>query len=1046
MDEDILRAHIASFFQSQDASERANAEAALSSFGKSDGSWSVLLRVLERDDATAVETLFCARTLHVLLRRRVAKEERTQASHAAFTERDWIDLRSRVLKLTMLFAVNSSSFAHDESNASRAVDLRSTLTQLALATSALACKMPTWDPTAVVRDVIKVFQEDARVSNEAKLLCLCTFLAFVPQEASSRELSIHPARREQVLTGLRSTANDVMDLLQQLATSASGDTLLHKYILDALAAWADIANVTPRFPRVILEGALHIVCSEDHHANIKQSAASAACASLVQCVWTSDTELRALLATSLAKLRAEVVKAERSEESRALIVDVLSSVAMKALRDQKDASKSPFATGPDAAGDRTYVKYAEFKSLQRQQKKTQRSEQKQKTNIAVDIDTEVLLFALDGLSEALSVGASMASALEPWGKLAKSFTPDSFVELLRPVAERCVHAAVLYVQLLPKHDLDDDQVKEEISDCLRDVISAVPIEEILGDFNQRLCAEMSAAQSGGWRTLNARLYVLLSLAKSFRAEANQSSFAILIENLCTLLTSEVVPKATLESTCWVLAGVAKCISQLEDNILLGVSHALIRSMSHSEFVVARGAAVAMMKLSEFAASRLGATDVPSLLAELHVRGGPTPSPTLRLGQEHESTVLLRALTFYVKCECREQTESACASLAEPVIEAMNVSLHRGSSEEYVRRLVDLDIVLRAMKSAYEHIQSPSEVLAGLATRAAIAVEQTSLRIVDHRMVEERFKVAWAMKALVELARFVDGLLGAVVRISVEAYMRAPGLGACYLDALSVMLEFYGDSRCEIEIGGTKFQSVGHVVVELLATVLPASLEDCEGWTSAFTLARATLRTACVAIVPHLRMMVEVSQASLRGVSDEPAAAALLFATDLLRAPVMLSAELASTAKNASASAMHAGLGRLAAEISGQSNKKRGTCEWNRRSAKPVADAVAAAMESHSVVIVRKILEAANGEMPPSMISDISAALHLVWSTYGTERFQGVMLAALGGEDDAFPKPKTKLSDKREWVAFLTNETCANDCRVFKRFLKSFLGGKKVGKN
>jgi homoserine dehydrogenase len=31
--------------------------------------------------------------------------------------------------------------------------------------------------------------------------------------------------------------------------------------------------------------------------------------------------------------------------------------------------------------------------------------------------------------------------------------------------------------------------------------------------------------------------------------------------------------------------------------------------------------------------------------------------------------------------------------------------------------------------------------------------------------------------------------------------------------------------------------------------------------------------------------------------------------------------------------MHAGLGRLAAEISGQSNKQQGTCEWNRRSAK-----------------------------------------------------------------------------------------------------------------
>lgn len=61
-----------------------------------------------------------------------------------------------------------------------------------------------------------------------------------------------------------------------------------------------------------------------------------------------------------------------------------------------------------------------------------------------------------------------------------------------------------------------------------------------------------------------------------------------------------------------------------------------------------------------------------------------------------------------------------------------------------------------------------------------------------------------MKVFVELVCFVDGFLGVVVWILVEAYMRVSGFGACYLDALFVMLEFYGDSWCGIEIGGMKF--------------------------------------------------------------------------------------------------------------------------------------------------------------------------------------------------------------------------------------------------
>jgi hypothetical protein len=140
------------------------------------------------------------------------------------------------------------------------------------------------------------------------------------------------------------------------------------------------------------------------------------------------------------------------------------------------------------------------------------------------------------------------------------------------------------------------------------------------------------------------------------------------------------------------------------------------------------------------------------------------------------------------------------------------------------------------------------------------------------------------------------------------------------------------------------------------------------------------------------------------------------------------------------------MGRLAAEISGA--KKKGAHAWNTTSegSKALANAMAAALEVQCPVLVRALLEAGNGAMPPSMITDISACLHQVWSTYGDEAFSVALTKSLGGEDDRFPKKNTSMEDKREWVVFLTQETCKSDARVFKRMLKSFLGGKKVGKN
>lgn len=1023
-----------------------DAEVWLREFSKSEDAWIVVLRILERPDASAIEALFCARLLHDLLRRCVSKTEKTQASHAAFTEHEWSKLRERLFALTKRYAAASGD----------SLDARGTVTQLVLCVAALSCKMPSWNAESVVQDVIEAFASDASVSNEAKVLCLCSFLAVIPQEAQSRELSIHPMRREQVIDGMKNTASAVMDLLQQLVTAAGSDSMIQKHVLDALEAWADLADVTRAFPRLVVEGALHIVAAEVYPSSMKQSAAGAARASLEQCVWTKDQGLRDLLAAGLMRLREEVVLTTKSQETRVLICDILSAVAMRALRDQKDATKNPFATGPDAAGDRSYIKYAEFKRLQREQKKNaQQQTGKEKTGFAVDIDVDVLLFALDGLSDALSMGVSVSSALEPWSKLAKSFMADSVVASLRPVAARALHASVAYVRSVPRHELDDDQKKEEISDCLRDVVSVVPIAEILDDFNARFSAELHA---GDWKMINARLYVLLALVKSFHSCA-KSSFECLIEHLRVLLTHEDhVSKSSQASACWVLAGLSGYMcSILAHANLLCVAHTLILRMRHREHTIARGASVAMMRLSEQSAAvaAFGCTDVPSLLAEIHATGGPTPTPTLELGQERESTILLRCLTFYTVCGTREATQRACSMLAEPVIASLNACVSDAalSSDAYVQRLVDVDIVLRSLKRACEHTAGEvSATIAHLVFSAAASIERMTLALIDPKLVEQRFKMSWALKSLVELIDSVDGLDEVVARICVEAFSRcgSPELGGCYLDPLSLACELYGDRAFVVLIQGVPCHSLGHVVAELLVRTLPVAIHEPDSWMSVFSLCRAAVRNGFAALCPHVELLIRVSRESLRGVADEAAVVAISLCMDLLRSPVMLDPHASSMATiQISQTAMNAGMGRIAAEVSGEATRKRGVCPWKRSDAgsRLLAKTLAVKMEQGgAALLVRGLLEGGNGAMPPSMISDIAASLHLTWSTFGTESFRRVLEAALGGDEDAFPKAKSTLSEKLQWIEMLTGDTSRGDCRIFKRLLKAFLSGKKIGAN
>ena len=1039
-----FRAHISVFYSSHDAAERRASEEWIGAFVKTDGAWQACFTILD-GGASDVESLFSARTLHDLLRRCVAKDEKKQASHAII---DWDSLRFRLLRLCKLFAERCA-------NGGGNVDLRATLTQLSLALAALACKMPSWDPNSVVDQTLAAFNEDETTSQTAKVMCLTTFLAIVAEQATSRDLSIHPMRREAVLMGLKNSVTTVMDVLGRLADAAGGDAALHTHILDALGSWAEIADVAQTLPTSVLDGAVHILCDDSQGSHIRQSAVKALKGVLVQCIWTmGNKKLRQMLAQILAKLRGEVGAPGKSDEGRVLIVEVISDIACAALRDQRDATKNPLATGAKAAGDRQYVKYKEFKHMQREQKKIEKAERK-KTNLAVDIDEEVLIYSLDALSEGLAQGISISSAMEPWSKLAKCHMPDVVVHSLRPVAMRCMQAAVMHVCRYQQDELDDDQRKEEISDCLRDVISAVPIDFILDDFNARFVAELQAAISSemSWNVIASRLYVLLAIVKLFQSDVDQGSFTNLVSTLCAMLVNDAsIPVAINETVCWVIAGLAKCITSLEDAHLLVVTNSLIQSMRHPEFIVSRGAAVAMMRISEQASSRLVQTDVPSRLAALHTSGGPTPSISLRLGQEHESTILLRCLTFYVgatNTSSDEAIEQACASLAQPVIEMTRACFKEGivepcTTSERVRRLVDLDIVLRALKRAFEHLGKSSVVLCDLIASSAAVLQQASTFLVYPSMVEERFKMGWCLKALVDLVQFAGSeLMAGIVTIAVEAYTRAPQLGSCYIEALCALLEKYGDVSIHVALDGVTFHSTGHVVSEMLASILPNSLDDPEGWIAAFTLTRVCIRSGCSSLCAHVPTIVEVSRRSLSGVSNEAAAAALLLACDILCAPMLLTD---SAPPNTSSGAMSSGMGRLAAEISGA--KKKAAYAWNTTSegSKALANAVAATLEVQCPVLVRALLEAGNGAMPPSMITDISACLHQVWSTYGDDAFSRALAQSLGGEDDRFPKKNTSMQDKREWLTFLTQETCKSDARVFKRMLKSFLGGKKVGKN
>ena len=315
---------VAALYTSHDPVERLAADEWLQHFLRSDHAWPLSIELLrDATDLTSLEALFCARALHVLLRKSVVKATRTQQSHAVLGENDWVAMRDALLALAWSFSVKV--FVGTAGGQVEAPP-RAVLTQVSLAISVLACKMDAWDPRSVVADVVARFGANGGSNSSptdapraARVLasrhplvssavdprfpgavvldavgerllvaageaCVVSVLEVLPEEAASKELSIHPRRRAATVDGLRGAATALaFPALDALATKAfessngppRADTDHHARAaaLRAAAAWASFdENIEPgACPSAALDRAVEVLsvfddaADEPHH-------------------------------------------------------------------------------------------------------------------------------------------------------------------------------------------------------------------------------------------------------------------------------------------------------------------------------------------------------------------------------------------------------------------------------------------------------------------------------------------------------------------------------------------------------------------------------------------------------------------------------------------------------------------------------------------------------------------------------------------------------------------------------------------------------------
>ena len=257
-------------------------------------------------------------------------------------------------------------------------------------------------------------------------------------------------------------------------------------------------------------------------------------------------------------------------------------------------------------------------------------------------------------------------------------------------------------------------------------------------------------------------------------------------------------------------------------------------------------------------------------------------------------------------------------------------------------------------------------------------------------------------------------------------------------------------------------------------------------------------------VPFFAVLAHVSLLSLRSeTSGEEALAALALAADVAGAASALAPARFAPGRvdehARAAAAVHPGMGRLASAMrGGGASRGSNLPEWaagmerSRALAETAAETLAGgdvvafdsssrravgagedvstfeqdAGRSFGARLLRAMLRCACGSMPPGMVTDISAALFATWAACGDRVFGTWLAEALGGDRDGFPRKSTTRDQKASFVNELlgtfgdagdagdagdrtspreASPEAKMDLRRFKRCVKAFCGGKKVGK-
>ena len=481
-----LREAVAALYTSPDQDQRAAADRWLQWFLRGDHAWPLSIGMLrDATDLTSLEALFCARGLHVLLRRCVSKTEKTQKSHAVLSDDDWAGMRSCLLPMAWNFAVKT--VLHDVRGAGSIpgeAPPRTVLTQVSLAIAALACKMPNWDERSVAADLVSYFSVDAEAAPDAVVRtvlslgggagsspgggvnalssegaaavtragagCLLQILAVLPDEVTAKEISIHPSRRAAVADGLRAaaaaTVHPTLDALarrlwaEPTSPSMGDDNNGRILLVEALASWCAFhPEASGVCPGSCLEAAVRCLCAPhgSYHPKLVDASVTGATAALVAAV--HRPERRDALGACLTALRtaARPTRPIRDEyetasgQSRARIAEVLASVASRAAEPPPDdgpKAADPLGTGAAAAADRQYIPHRDFRKLQKERKRNKAKGIDEHGAVRVielplaRADVEVMCFCLDALLEAMEGGGvTPAAALEPWSAVSEAW-------------------------------------------------------------------------------------------------------------------------------------------------------------------------------------------------------------------------------------------------------------------------------------------------------------------------------------------------------------------------------------------------------------------------------------------------------------------------------------------------------------------------------------------------------------------------------------------------------------------------------------------------